>query len=757
MIQFAAAENQPARAFRNALKRRVMTISAIVSGACALCIGMLGLLLVLRMEFSKQEAIFLDELTSIEETLSRGVRAVLSDLTFLGNVLKTSADPPIGNGPDVARWRRAAEHVFSAMLAERSFYGSIRILDPATGNELARVERRGGEVSSVSQDKYENRISDSWFAPSRQTGAGQFYIATGTVSHSGNTIEEPRTAVLHYSAPIFGNSGLRTGMLVIDVNTDAYGAHMLRRHSGGYTLVSHDSEASFVYDMKTGTGKTWIGEPPPLPDPVLGILDARQDHASVQRVGGYLIASRILPSLRLSGELVGTVLFVETRHILANAMDASLILALVLLGTNGITMVLAKRSVTRILRPFQSIDTEIELARKEARGLALPRQRRDELGQVSRSLGRLVNDLVVRENQAMTLFDGVSESMLLCGPDGRIRAANLPASKLLGIGRDALKGRVISGFLANLDHADAWFQTLYRNSVSGVGQMHEARLRCSDGSEVPVDMTLSTITSNGEHAIVVLMRDVSALHKEQQTRKEMIEALERSNRELDDFAYVASHDLKAPLRSIMQITDWISEDLEAGDTHEVKGHLTALQGRAARMSRLLEDLLEHARIGRKPLDGAERVVSGRTMRGAIEEMIHLRDGISLTFDAGFDALKMKQMPIQVVLTNIIGNAAKHHDKPQGTIHVGFRQTGRKTLFRVTDDGPGIKPEYHKRIFGMFQTLRPRDKIEGSGMGLCIAAKHVSFLQQEIGVDSTGDGTGCVFWFTWPDLEADGHV
>ncbi len=233
------------------------------------------------------------------------------------------------------------------------------------------------------------------------------------------------------------------------------------------------------------------------------------------------------------------------------------------------------------------------------------------------------------------------------------------------------------------------------------------------------------------------------------------EALERSNRELDDFAYIASHDLKAPLRSIMQITEWIAEDLAAGDHDDLGAHLAALRGRAARMSRLLEDLLDHMLIGRKPLDGSERIVTGRTMRRAIEGLVPPRNGIVLQFDPLFDSLKVKQMPVQRVLANLVQNASKHHDKPRGTIRVTQAGHGGRLLFRVEDDGPGIRPEYHQRIFGMFQTLQPRDQVEGSGMGLCIAAKHVALAQGDIGVLSAGDGTGSVFWFTWPALDAQG--
>ncbi len=241
------------------------------------------------------------------------------------------------------------------------------------------------------------------------------------------------------------------------------------------------------------------------------------------------------------------------------------------------------------------------------------------------------------------------------------------------------------------------------------------------------------------------LRDLTASLERRVT--ERTAELERSNRELDEFAYVASHDLKAPLRAIVNLAGWIAEDAgERLPTHS-REHLEKLRGRALRMERLLDDLLTYSRIGRR--DG---VVEGVKIDALIQDMIYL-----LAPPAGFDVVMHGEMPVlltvrtplELVFRNLIGNAIKHHHQPaQGIIQISAQDLGDFVEFVISDNGPGIDPQYHERIFGMFQTLRPRDELEGSGMGLAIVKRAVEYRSGTITVESV-EGIGTTFRFTWP--------
>jgi PAS domain S-box-containing protein len=225
------------------------------------------------------------------------------------------------------------------------------------------------------------------------------------------------------------------------------------------------------------------------------------------------------------------------------------------------------------------------------------------------------------------------------------------------------------------------------------------------------------------------------------------------NKELEEFAYVASHDLKAPLRVIDNASKWLEDDLAEYLTADTRETMKLLRGRVQRMEKLLDDLLEYARIGRTPGGPPGKEVAGDIL---VSDVLALLPTANFTFviDPLFSFLQLRQMPLQHILSNLIGNAIKHHDKSEGRIELTVKNSGEFYEFAVRDDGPGIPVQFHHQIFKMFQTLRPRDQVEGSGMGLAMARKTVELFGGVLSVDPH-PGRGCTFRFTWPIEEPTG--
>jgi PAS domain S-box-containing protein len=241
------------------------------------------------------------------------------------------------------------------------------------------------------------------------------------------------------------------------------------------------------------------------------------------------------------------------------------------------------------------------------------------------------------------------------------------------------------------------------------------------------------------------------------TEQELSRALERqrsaelkaANQELEDFAYAASHDLKAPLRVIENASKWLEEDLQEHLTEETRESMQLLRGRVKRMDKLLDDLLLYARIGRARQARPPDTVAGAEITDEILKLLPL-NGFAVHVAPEFASIRVARMPLQQVLMNLVSNAMRHHDRPSGTVELHVASSGRFYEFSVTDDGPGIPPEFQEKVFKMFQTLKPRDQVEGSGMGLALVRKHVSVAGGEIHVES--HGRGCTFRFTWPKPE-----
>jgi PAS domain S-box-containing protein len=223
--------------------------------------------------------------------------------------------------------------------------------------------------------------------------------------------------------------------------------------------------------------------------------------------------------------------------------------------------------------------------------------------------------------------------------------------------------------------------------------------------------------------------------------------LERSNRELDQFAYVASHDLKAPLRGIGQLADWISEDAGALLPAASKEHLAKLHGRVRRMDMLLNDLLAFSRAGRQR-HTPEEVDIAELVRDVVE-ILTPPPGFKIIIPVELPILIVERIPLESVLRNIIGNSIKHHHNPaEGYVEIRAGVSDKFIEFTIVDNGPGIEPRFHQRIFEMFQTLQPRDQVEGSGIGLALVKKLVESRGGTVEVQSS-PGAGATFSFTWP--------
>jgi PAS domain S-box-containing protein len=236
------------------------------------------------------------------------------------------------------------------------------------------------------------------------------------------------------------------------------------------------------------------------------------------------------------------------------------------------------------------------------------------------------------------------------------------------------------------------------------------------------------------------LQDITAL-------KQGERALRAANKDLEEFAYVASHDLKAPLRVISNAALWLAQDLAPHLTAETREHIELLHSRVRRMDKLLDDLLEYARVGRDSDEDRGGVVAGDTL---IDNVLALLSPVGFTINVSpdFAALRVRRMPLQQIFLNLIGNAIKHHHKKQGCIRVTVEDQGQHYAFAVADDGPGIPARFHEQVFKMFQTLRPRDRVEGSGMGLAMARKNIEVIGGTIQLDSA-EGVGSTFRFTWP--------
>lgn len=228
-------------------------------------------------------------------------------------------------------------------------------------------------------------------------------------------------------------------------------------------------------------------------------------------------------------------------------------------------------------------------------------------------------------------------------------------------------------------------------------------------------------------------------HNLEKKVKERTKELESVNQELKNFAYIVSHDLKAPLRSIGSLASWLKTDYEDKLDDVGKEQLDLLVGRVNRMHALIGGILQYSRVGK--VEEITARVDVTFMLNDVIDILNSPKNIKISLDTDFPTIDFEPTRIQQVFQNIISNAIKYIDKPKGLIHVGCKSHGEYWEFYVSDNGPGIDKKYHDKVFQLFQTLQSKDSYESTGVGLSIVKKIIETNGGRIWIDSiVGKGT-----------------
>ncbi len=260
-----------------------------------------------------------------------------------------------------------------------------------------------------------------------------------------------------------------------------------------------------------------------------------------------------------------------------------------------------------------------------------------------------------------------------------------------------------------------------------------------------VGVAFENITAS-KQAALDLQRHTDDLLTVNQLLTDAMSLLEQRNQELDQFAYVTSHDLKAPLRAIANLATWIEEDLGSSLPPENAEQFDLLKNRVHRMEGLINGLLEYSRIGR--IQQSYERIDVKELLDDILDSLSPPSAFTVEIEPDMPILHSRKLLLTQVFSNLISNAIKHHDRADGLVQISVRERGECYEFCIADDGPGIDPTYHQKIFTIFQTLQSRDDLESTGIGLSIVQKVVRAEGGEIMLTSQV-GEGSKFRFTWP--------
>ena len=347
------------------------------------------------------------------------------------------------------------------------------------------------------------------------------------------------------------------------------------------------------------------------------------------------------------------------------------------------------------------------------------------------------------------LLEAAPDAMVVVNQGGEIVLLNVQAEKQFGYRRDELLGQKVTniipiGFAERLIADD--LRSAEDASAQQIGTGIELIAQRKDGSEFPIEIMLSPLRNAEGILVTAAIRDITTRKKAAALLLQKVEELYRSNEELGQFAYIASHDLQEPLRMVASYTQLLSSRYKGKLDSDADEFIAFAVDGASRMQRLIQDLLTYSRVGTKGKDLIETSSEDAlqqaliNLRGAIED-----SGALVTHDPLPPVLADETQLIQL-FQNLVGNAIKYQRPGVPKVHVSaVRNGGKKWNFSVQDNGLGIDPQYFEKIFGMFQRLHKRDEFAGTGIGLTICKKIVERHGGNISVESQ-PGQGSTFRF-----------
>ena len=362
---------------------------------------------------------------------------------------------------------------------------------------------------------------------------------------------------------------------------------------------------------------------------------------------------------------------------------------------------------------------------------------------------RALLDQIVQENEVKmrAIIDSALDAVIVINQEGYITEWNAQAEATFGWSAEDVIGKDLAHTIIPPQFKASHYNGMKHFLKTGEGPALKSRIEISAvnrlGHEFPIELTIIPIKVTDGYFFSAFIRDISVRKAQEEKKEKLLNQLELANAELREFAYLVSHDLKAPLRAISSLSAWIAEDYEDKFDEEGKAQFQLLRGRVSRMGELLAGILDYSKIGK--VNTELHTVNIHELIGEIESMLVEDEGTTIQIKGELPTITYNKLCIQQIFQNLISNAIKYNDKEHCEIEIEASKGIHHYTFWVRDNGPGIEEKYHEKIFKIFQTLRPRDEVEATGVGLSIVKKTVNLFGGDIWVESQlGQGTTMAF-------------
>lgn len=352
---------------------------------------------------------------------------------------------------------------------------------------------------------------------------------------------------------------------------------------------------------------------------------------------------------------------------------------------------------------------------------------------------------IVAEKRFTQIVDNLPLGLLIVDSRQRITQANRTLASEFGYSNEDLVGQPLEMLLperyrgGHQSHVEGY---IAEPSSRMMGSGRDLTGLHSSGQEIPVEIALTRLDTASKPTFMAIVSNISQ-------RKRAESALQQTNAQLEEFTYVASHDLRSPLRGIGDLVSWIREDLgEDNLPEDVRHNFDRIALRINRAEQMIDDLLDYARAGTR--DTAMERIDPNELIAEAMAMAMVPESFTVEVQVAGGFITAPRAPLATSLRNLIGNAAKHHGKREGRIRISVREEGRFSVFTVEDDGQGIAPGNEERIFKLFHRASPGT--EGDGVGLAFTQRMINAHGGMITVvRGKGKLGGACFEIHWPRI------
>ena len=711
---------------------------------------------------------FEDVFLQIENDLLILVR--LPPIQGLARSLQNKGIDPMDDSTST-HWRNRLNMIFSSLISVREHYTQIRYISAHDhGRELVRVNRVAGHPIQVDPADLQSKANETYFREIIKLAPNQLYYSAITPNREHGAIEQPEIPTLRLATPIYDEKDEIFALLIINIDYYALIQSLFKKHPPQEDTYLIDQDQNYIfYKAETGLSNFFYGHQPGVKTPIVAELmnnltDDEGTFESTRQGEDYIVhyLHKTLSPAALSFrftvamDIPKQVLLAEVYQIERNTLG--------LLGVLiAISLLIATVTARIFVRPINQIKKAIRRYEHGDLKLDLPVDLADELGDLARTLRNMtqrLSALRVSERRAYQKLESVIEhavdGFITIDGNGYIRAFNPACEKMFGYEQQQIlacdvKILMPDRYHQHLDHYLADYQQTGEKRI--IGLTREAEGKRKDGTIFPIELSISEIHTGNERLFNAIIRDISERKRQQQEIEQLVLNLQKSNQELDNFAFIASHDLREPMRGIQIHAQKLLKQ-SASSTDDTIRRIQRINDLSNRLEKLIADLLYFSRLGRAELAYAETDLNHllEEVRATLSSTLEEKH-VKLIMNDRLPVIHCDQAYVKSIFMNLITNAIKYNDQPEKTVEIGYAPVCSKQkesvydVLYVKDNGIGIEKEFHADIFRIFKRLNNEEAYGyGTGAGLTFVRKTVEKHGGTIWVDSAL-GQGSTFFFT----------